>query len=1767
MVDEKMSAPSQPAGSQFDMEAHVPSTASTSTTFTRVQVSSANSMNNFCTSALGLSVPNASHAASADVLHVTCSHPTPACQSSAVPAVNSSSSVTLPLFSTGNPSQIHSLFYEAPCVSVSERISQHQNSVDPHEYSALFTNNSQVAQQLKSDIHQPSPGPSRLVSSMFKSSNMAHDSNINQQDQTLGQHSRAASKALSSPGSSSLHSFPHAWSPSRPLAGASSQNIIQTVAITKVSENSVVLKNIPFYSTVQSFQDNKVQTLNQRQILPLVSQPCLEKSDVQHISMMSKYSASNVSLPSQMGENSSTSSSTLSIPNQNSPSLINIVAEQHASAKPSGCTLNEYMGSHSSINCASTSAQVCPNLLQSAEVVNMSSGMSIATSSSVLHSVAGQSHSVPGPSFGCTNSSFQAPASALAIGFSGDPVPGRSNEFESLAEPSSAMEISNSSGSLSVLGTSDFSSRSSASRASNSVRLPSMSRLSSVASSSQHPGSFNCSIASTSRDIFGMDVHAYSNNDLESNEAYPVILVEPPARNIACEGLPERSLSPGEECCVSSSTEHGGEEGNGRGSLHSHPTPSLPLLDSTVDSTGDPTPLDCLDTSDREFSRSPALINSPYSYEADSGLIQSSQYESSSSIAMNSLKNIYLTSFPAKSHDFYSSSDEEDEPLGNFSVSRSYIPSLSASKSSTQTNIHYLYGQRKSSLQATNPGKSIADQVDEAESPGVACSEDSIGEIASSYELGLSGSLPHSGRDPLARGGSLLQLPDQILEHQQHLTLTAKDVPSGLDGDCEGSCTADNHELEAAEPRPSVSGYRPKAPSERLDGCQEAPVEGLSVTTAGAAPARVAAGDTGASAGADTVASAGADTGASAGADTGACAGADTGAIAGADTGADTGACAGAVAGSPAAVVGRAATHNSGHNPPVEETSSSDCHAPVVRDREAAPSALHENNSSSAARSCAAISLLNFSTESSGSPSSLSQTISPSNVNSFETSSQNDMLAAAPSFKKSLLPSAPVAKSSPVKVVEVKNKEVFCDASMIDLSQLEEHFPSPVKFLGSDQNRSVTYSNSSNASGVSAAFEEIFSEEINNSSSYREKDALNHLDRSSASALGGSTQMSYPNLSESESGKSAAGPELSEPLHSSLRIPNNDHAARRHFVALSRDDLLLQSPCPTLQTQARQVQAIPVSLSHVKSYSQMMPQFSVGHHIRDPNLSEAGVQEIPVSVTAEECKNTPPPVASHEVVFESSNYLESHEHHNMNLVSETLPINSGGLSLDLVGVNVQALQTVETDSVNLPCSDSLVSSDFTLQNSVSSAKTASEVATLKSNSLFSTSIDPISPLTSPVSFSIDNGSCSSSPSVVVAGDVATASVSGAPRAAKVVLLSGGSTATATQPTTSKPVDPPACSVAVSAACGVASHHKGSKNDAKYLVSINRQEDSSSFCNAAGDLCGKIKAEKHSCYAKAELEKDASLEDSHSQQNQERCSEEMARAIPASVSNLDSGVNENMDNGFPSNASVGANVLISKGHTATKRTLFSESKDDIKMAAPAVKRPRRSRSRASKRGARCSGCEDSSGCVTYNTEGAVPELLSICDRVVRSYACQSLPASHLSIRRLNSSQGRYGVFSRARLMRYTIFGPMKGVPRDLPPANQVLSRDLPPANQVLSRDQPPTNEVLPKIKGQDPGQPCSTAAGRKFARGRGTGKAHQGDRPLAELEPLLWPYTDTEGNLKYLDTSDAEHSNWMRYVAAATEVRQVNCHAVEREDGQLYFLATRDILAGSELRVA
>ncbi|XP_018007135.1 serine-rich adhesin for platelets [Hyalella azteca] len=257
---------------------------------------------------------------------------------------------------------------------------------------------------------------------------------------------------------------------------------------------------------------------------------------------------------------------------------------------------------------------------------------------------------------------------------------------------------------------------------------------------------------------------SFPNNEVESNEAFPAMLIQPCIRISSNNAIHLRALSSEDECLVSSSTEHGVEPDVD--ALNAHITRSLPLLDSTVDSTGDPIPLDCLDSPNSEFAPSPSTSNSPGAYEPENNLIHSVQYGSSSAIAMNSLKNIYLTPFPSKSSDLYSSSDEDDDHMSKFSSSRPFMSSIN--KSSAQSSLQYLYDHKKN-IEPPSTGKSI-EQVEDAESPGVACCDDSIGEMASSYELGLSGGLPHSSRDTLTRGSSLIHLPDQILEHGHNLS-------------------------------------------------------------------------------------------------------------------------------------------------------------------------------------------------------------------------------------------------------------------------------------------------------------------------------------------------------------------------------------------------------------------------------------------------------------------------------------------------------------------------------------------------------------------------------------------------------------------------------------------------------------------------------------------------------------------------------------------------------------------------------------------------------------------------------------------------------------------------------------------------------------------------------------------------------------------------------------------------------------------------------------
>ncbi|XP_018007136.1 uncharacterized protein LOC108664951 [Hyalella azteca] len=200
---------------------------------------------------------------------------------------------------------------------------------------------------------------------------------------------------------------------------------------------------------------------------------------------------------------------------------------------------------------------------------------------------------------------------------------------------------------------------------------------------------------------------------------------------------------------------------------------------------------------------------------------------------------------------------------------------------------------------------------------------------------------------------------------------------------------------------------------------------------------------------------------------------------------------------------------------------------------------------------------------------------------------------------------------------------------------------------------------------------------------------------------------------------------------------------------------------------------------------------------------------------------------------------------------------------------------------------------------------------------------------------------------------------------------------------------------------------------------------------------------------------------------------------------------------------------------------------------AAMRPRLNSSHPRRRAAAgdlwCSECEKSvSGACTRH------EVHSVTDRTVQSRAWESLPSSYLTIRKIGFTTSEcYGVFCKRRLQLHTLFGPLQGIARDHAPDKSSGAAD--------------NTLILAEING--------------------VSIKDQQDNEQRDTKQLIWPFTDATNQLKFLDTSDLEHSNWMQFVRPAESVSAANCRVVERHPGHIFFITTTELPPHTELRVA
>lgn len=278
---------------------------------------------------------------------------------------------------------------------------------------------------------------------------------------------------------------------------------------------------------------------------------------------------------------------------------------------------------------------------------------------------------------------------------------------------------------------------------------------------------------------------------LEPNEAHPVIVEEPSASG-ACEPNASHGMfsTDNEECLVSSSTERAVEAEFcvDESRMGSSSNPTMPLLDSTVDSTGDPTPLECLDSPADIYAASPVDSNSSSIDDADADLVSSIRYPRSAIISASSLKNIALASFPPKSLDSDSSDDDHHMNAVNF-ISRNHHRFSSSSPLKPFQALSSGCHHPKSTLSPSsstfsafsNPSsagpshggglqqKQVPVGNEEQEPENIdddSSSQDSVEGVASSLELGLASAGHGLGcSDSVARSTPLLP-PAQILERE-----------------------------------------------------------------------------------------------------------------------------------------------------------------------------------------------------------------------------------------------------------------------------------------------------------------------------------------------------------------------------------------------------------------------------------------------------------------------------------------------------------------------------------------------------------------------------------------------------------------------------------------------------------------------------------------------------------------------------------------------------------------------------------------------------------------------------------------------------------------------------------------------------------------------------------------------------------------------------------------------------------------------------------------
>lgn len=176
---------------------------------------------------------------------------------------------------------------------------------------------------------------------------------------------------------------------------------------------------------------------------------------------------------------------------------------------------------------------------------------------------------------------------------------------------------------------------------------------------------------------------------------------------------------------------------------------------------------------------------------------------------------------------------------------------------------------------------------------------------------------------------------------------------------------------------------------------------------------------------------------------------------------------------------------------------------------------------------------------------------------------------------------------------------------------------------------------------------------------------------------------------------------------------------------------------------------------------------------------------------------------------------------------------------------------------------------------------------------------------------------------------------------------------------------------------------------------------------------------------------------------------------------------------------------------------------------------------------------------------------------------------------------YGVFCKRSLLQHTLFGPLLGVPKDISDPLQASPFVTKLDNEDLSHHQSISNSnnsqnsailstsdtITKNEKSSLLTQGTSSLVPSLTSKNGHEEQFSEEGKTSPLRKNLKFPFTNINGEVQELDTSDAEQSNWMRFVRDATEFSHVNCHIVERGEGKLFFLTSCAVAANTELRVA